>query len=91
MILAQWYSKMPRQGAIYFPRGWSIHWAVSTKSWPRRKIIVYRDTLWEVLEITLWRHKDFCPHGYYKPTGAHRLCHLCAEFTEAYFEERIGV
>jgi len=92
LFLAQWYSKMPRQGAIYGPRGYSLHWTITDKdSWPRRSLVLYRHTLWPVFQVWLWRHKDFCPHGYYKPNGAHRNCHLCAEFTQEYFEEMVGL
>lgn len=83
----QWYSHNPRAGAIYIGT-WSFHWSIDgpvvvlkgkvehIRQRPRRCIVIYRKHLDTLLEIPLWRHRGFCPHGLYKRNAWWHRCSL---------------
>lgn len=79
LVRGNWYAQMPRGGAIYVgtERVWfALHWDITYTSLPRMRYIGIASGA-RCFRIPLWRHRGFCPHGYYKLNGALRLCDAC--------------
>lgn len=85
------YSHRPLCGALYVG-SWSIHWTLNgpvkvgekgqvftARERPRRVIVMFRDVLYEVVAVPLWRHRGFCDHGFYRGAWWHNCAYVSAE------------